>query len=129
MIGIWREILLYTTTRKVFAMNISELEEVPAAIMMLDDRRGDLFAILTYDHHWVIQVKEPLVGSDRTTRWFQRGYLKLGDFDEPAWVRLAQAETFIPCTPLPGTIPCDVCYGVMRIDMNFFICSTCGYKV
>lgn len=98
-----------------------------ATIHMIDHRRGDLFAVISSDAHYVVQVESALYGSDATAGAFVPGLVGIGEDGKPVLISLQPAShSFTPCKALDCTTVCGSCGGVMRPADELFICTECG---
>lgn len=98
----------------------------PALIQMLDVTRGDLFAVIAEDSHYVVRVDIPLRDDDKTRGRFAPGYVGIGDHGQPVLLRVHPDATFTPCEPLSCAIACPRCGEKMKTTREDFVCSECG---
>lgn len=101
------------------------LQTKPAIIQMLDHRRGDLFVVISDDAHYVVQVEDPLWGSDDTVGRFRPGHIALDEIGEPACIWLQTFYTATRCTPVPCRTTCPACGALMAVEDDKFTCSEC----
>lgn len=98
-----------------------------ASIYMVDHIRGDLFAVITENAHYVVQVEDALRGSDAAAGAFVPGRVGVGEDGKPVIISLQPSPySFTMCRTLDCTAICTKCGGAMRPADELFICTECG---